>query len=156
MTTKVDIYYADWCPHCAVFKNAATWDVLQKTLMKKGIEVNKYEDGQNHDEIVAQGITGFPTIYVTKDGKRAEYIGPKTGEDIIKWIDQGMPQKGGGPGARHIYGWSPIAGTSWNGLYNVGGPQYIPPNEMYYKKKYKKYKAKYLELKAKLDKSLNR
>lgn len=120
--TVVELYYAEWCKHCNDFK--PEWEKIKKELDKLGIEHKEYEDGKNPDEIAAADVQGYPTIKITKD-IIYEYNGPRTFDDVLKEVKSVK---------------SPDSKT----VVQAGGAK-----SKNYFMKYKKYKAKYLSLKAK-------
>ena len=92
MTTKVTLYYADWCHHCNKFK--PEWDLLKQTFEKYGVEHAEFEDKQNPTEIKAAEIEGFPTIMITRDDHTYRYNGLGSAAEILNHLNI-LPQRGG-------------------------------------------------------------
>ena len=114
----ITLYHAEWCGHCRKFK--PVWDQLKEKLKGSGIKVAEYEDGQNKQQVENAGITGFPTIRITKNGQTTDYQGPRDLDSILKALGyddkKSINQSGGGE------------------------------DSDYYLMKYMKYKSKYLQL----------
>jgi thiol-disulfide isomerase/thioredoxin len=93
----VTLYYAKWCGHCTSFK--PKWNELKKTvdelttnknLNKNGINTitfREIEDSEikGNPELEKQ-VDGFPTIVITNSGKDIKYEGPRTVNEILKFI----------------------------------------------------------------------
>lgn len=75
--------YADWCGHCKKFK--PTWNEFKKKYNKV---CDIREVNADSDKKVAQNlqIRGYPTIMMLKDGKKINYQGPRTMEDLEKFV----------------------------------------------------------------------
>lgn len=99
MSKKVSLYYANWCGHCKRFK--PEWDKIKTELTKRNISYAEFEEGENSNEIRKAGITGYPTIMITKGNHNYEYKGPRSIDSIINEIEiqnGGFTQNGGGCG----------------------------------------------------------
>lgn len=130
----IELYYANWCGHCQKFK--PVWDEMVKMGEKgdnkmKGITMKEYnadtEPGQK--QIKKEDIHGYPTIIITINGDKEEYNGSRTIDDILAYINNGgvveekaYKQCGGG-----------------------NKKSYEKPD---FKRKYLKYKAKYMKVKG--------
>ncbi|TRY71848.1 hypothetical protein TCAL_05412 [Tigriopus californicus] len=85
-------YFAPWCGHCK--RLAPTWDELAKKYEgKAGIKVAKVDctsnDNQNKELCNDQGVNGFPTLIIHKDGQKvAEYSGKRELADLEKFVNQ--------------------------------------------------------------------
>ena len=135
--TKVELYYAEWCGHCNKFK--PEWEKFKKNALDGGIKTNEYEAEKDKTKVEEANVSGFPTIIITINGKKEDYNGPRTAEALMEYVkgDKPKPAEGGkynqcGAGRKHK--------KSLN-----------PNHETYYKVKYFKYKAKYMESKAEND-----
>ena len=129
--TGVTLYYAEWCGHCQRFK--PEWEKLKTMLKAKNIPVAEYEadnkGGKNPGKI-PQDIRGDPTIVVNGE----VYNGERTAQAIMRKVignnqvsnSGGYQQCGGGKKKKFMS---------------------YEEEEEYYKLKYYKYKAKYIESK---------
>lgn len=79
------MYYADWCPHCKVFK--PKWEVISKQLTASGVNCVSYECDENKEICNNAGVTGFPTIrYTNANGVTVDYSGAREIADIITYV----------------------------------------------------------------------
>ena len=159
MSNKIELYYANWCGHCQRFK--PVWEEMKPELKEMGVICSEYEDGRDESRIRAANIRGFPTLIITRNGKKEMYDGPRTKEAIIGLFGG---QKGGGEEGQ-------CGGGNCGTRNQRGGQCKVRPvvqsggyiklnlteddddddddddeNDEYYKMKYYKYKAKYLRL----------
>lgn len=117
------LFWSKSCGACTNFK--PTWDKIKEKLANTDIEVKEYELGtgkKDNDSAQAEkkyDVQYIPTIIIETDGNGTQYKGPRTQNAIIAAV--------GGP-------------------VQCGGAQLKEEEELYYKMKYLKYKAKYLEL----------
>ena len=81
------LFKAEWCPHCKTF--LTEWDKLQNEL--KDFKFTKVDDAEK--EIIDKynqmdfEIKGYPTLFLGKNGKYLEYMGPMDKETIVKFIN---------------------------------------------------------------------
>lgn len=134
MTNKVtvELYYATWCGHCKNFKGE--WEKLKQELAKKGYSFGEYEDEQDRQKIEEENIQGYPTILISKNGKKEEYNGPRTSNDIMDFVSG---KSGNADNSNSKF-------KQCGGASNRKTPR--KSNE-YWKLKYLKYKAKYMKSK---------
>ena len=81
------LFYADWCPHCQVFK--PVWKNIVDALEKnKKIQVAEVEySDMEHVPKKFKNIRGFPTLQVIKGGKViSEYDGNRTEKEVKEYI----------------------------------------------------------------------
>lgn len=97
-TTSISLYHADWCGHCTRFK--PTWEALKPEFKKHNITFNEYEHSKNSNEIREAGVTGFPTIKITKNNNTYDYTGPR---DPTSILDELNKQYGGSIDYKHKY-----------------------------------------------------
>jgi protein disulfide-isomerase A6 len=69
---EVELYYANWCPHCVNFKS--DWKKFKKAVDGK-IVCRQYEESENKELMAKKGINGFPTLRIIVDGNMEEYDG---------------------------------------------------------------------------------
>jgi thiol-disulfide isomerase/thioredoxin len=85
------LYYADWCPHCKTIKPAfKDWSKNGfVTAAGKNVKVRMVEQGENPEEVTAQGVKGFPTfILKTAGGKSVEFQGDRTPDGYLKFLEE--------------------------------------------------------------------
>jgi len=126
---KVEYYYATWCHYCQEF--SPQWEKF-KNMINNKIEAMEYEASKDADKVDENKITGFPTIMVTKDGNTMQYNGPRNADALYNFVVNGT------------------VGGNADEKYKQCGGGLIYQDEIYYKKKYCKYKAKYMKLKDEL------
>src|SRR5579885_2477318 len=86
---KVELFYADWCPHCENF--LPEWNnVLVPIFQKEGIKFAKYEAEENPQKMIDENIEGYPTIKITKDETTIDYKGDRTAKAIMDCIKNGL------------------------------------------------------------------
>jgi glutaredoxin len=78
---SVDYYTLNGCPHCTAFN--PEWAKFEVEAKKKGIQTAKYEAREHRDKIAEAGVDGFPTIMITKHGKRYVYEGPRKADALL-------------------------------------------------------------------------
>lgn len=78
----VELFYANWCPHCHDFMK--TWDELKKNYGN----TYKFIDYEEAAIPARAGvISGYPTIKITVNGIKKTYTGARTPDAIIAFID---------------------------------------------------------------------
>lgn len=82
-------FFAPWCGHCK--RLAPTWEELGTKLLnnKQGIVIAKVDCTQelSKDLCNKEGVDGFPSIYVYKNGVRSsEYSGSRDLDDLYQFI----------------------------------------------------------------------
>ena len=88
---KLMFFSADWCPHCK--KAKPEWDKFSSEYVNKKIGNYKVmpesvdcTDGENR-LIQEYSIDGYPTVSMIKDGKRVNFSGRITDENIQQFVD---------------------------------------------------------------------
>ncbi len=80
------LFFADWCGHCKQLK--PIWEQLANTKTHYLVAAVDCTSG-NKDLMSKFEITGFPTIYVFKNGKYAgDYDGGRSLEDLKNYADK--------------------------------------------------------------------
>lgn len=123
--SKVTLYHANWCGHCVKFQ--PEWKNIKAKLDQIGIEHAEFEQTADGAVMEKEGIKGFPTIKITKNGKTSEYEGQRNLNSILESLDVSA-QSGG-----------------YNGCADRRDCR--RGNSINYHQKYLKYKQKYLKLK---------
>lgn len=128
---KVVLYYAIWCPHCALVK--PIFDNLQKIFENNSnVEIKTIEDSQIKTMTEKPDISGYPTIMIGKGDKMVEFD-KRDEESLVNKINSLLESQKGGNQHVHL-------------LFNMKGGKRQMDDELMYKQKYIKYKAKYLKL----------
>ena len=73
------LFYWKDCGHCKTMM--PEWDKFMKSNSNQGIKVNKIEKDENPGLMDKMGVSGFPTILLTKNGSVVKpYEGERTAE----------------------------------------------------------------------------
>merc|ERR1712136_609816 len=85
-------FYAPWCGHCK--KLAPTWvQLADKYASTEGVTIAKVDctsnDNKNKELCNAQGVNGFPTLNIYKDGEKVDEFNGKRGlDDLAAFVDR--------------------------------------------------------------------
>jgi protein disulfide-isomerase-like protein len=81
----VTLYYAPWCGHC---KNLMPeWVKVEHALKAHPhVRVNKINSEENPHLAHREGVKGYPTIILQTEGKKTQYKGDRTANDIISFV----------------------------------------------------------------------
>lgn len=85
-------FFAPWCGHCK--RMAPTWEQLaasyeDNAAVKIGHVDCTADDNQNRAICDSQGVNGFPTLIVYKDGKKIEeYSGKRDLSALQDFVDK--------------------------------------------------------------------
>jgi glutaredoxin len=79
--TVVSLYSMQGCPHCVAFK--PEWDKFTANL-PNGVSAQQID--ANDPKTQEAGVTGFPTIIITKNGKNTTYNGERTAVALTKAV----------------------------------------------------------------------
>jgi len=83
----LNMYYADWCPHCTAAKPefaklGSTMTIGGKQVVCKAIEAEK------NPELVKEAVKGYPTIRLYDPaGKMTEYEGERTAKGFRSFVE---------------------------------------------------------------------
>jgi len=90
-------FFAPWCGHCK--RLAPTWEELATKLAdKNGIKVAKVDctegNDRNRELCNGQGVTGFPTLNLYKNGELVEeFKGKRTLDDLVAFVNKHLVEK---------------------------------------------------------------
>jgi len=90
-------FFAPWCGHCK--RLAPTWDELAgKFSSADDVTVAKVDctsdDNKNKGLCSEQGVNGFPTLHIYKDGKKVEeFSGKRTIEGLEAFVEKHRTKK---------------------------------------------------------------
>jgi len=85
-------FYAPWCGHCK--RLAPTWvQLADKYASTEGVTIAKVDctsnDNKNKELCNAQGVNGFPTLNIYKDGEKVDEFNGKRGlDDLAVFVDK--------------------------------------------------------------------
>lgn len=80
---EVELYYANWCPHCVNFKS--DWKKFKKAVDGK-IVCRQYEESEHKELMAKKNINGFPTLRIIVDGNMEEYEGQRNFETLYNYV----------------------------------------------------------------------
>merc|ERR1719508_502699 len=86
------MFFAPWCGHCK--RLAPTWEELAKKYTdNSGVVIAHVyctaADNTNRPLCDAQGVNGFPTLHIYKDGVKAEeYNGKRDLAELEKFVEK--------------------------------------------------------------------
>ena len=80
------LFYWKDCGHCKSMM--PEWDKFMKSNSNQGVKVNKIEKDENPGLMDKMGVSGFPTILLTKNGQVVKpYEGERTAEAFQAFIN---------------------------------------------------------------------
>lgn len=81
-------FYAPWCGHCK--RLAPTWDELSvKYAGSASVKVAKVDCTKSQSVCSAEGVDGYPTVFLYMDGKRVvEYDGDRTLDNLVRFVNE--------------------------------------------------------------------
>jgi thiol-disulfide isomerase/thioredoxin len=80
------MYYADWCGYCQKAKPEFQKLMEDSDLSKMGVNPRMVDAEQNEAAAKADGVQGFPTFILKKNGKNIPYEGGYTYSEFIKFL----------------------------------------------------------------------
>jgi len=115
-------FYADWCPHCQMFKpiftefedavNSGKEEVKDADGSKANVRVLKINCVDFEETCQDQRVQGFPTIRIYRRSSTAqqaeEYQGPRTVESLLSFMRDKV-------GQRHMH-----TGVAYHNMFNEG------------------------------------
>jgi thiol-disulfide isomerase/thioredoxin len=82
----VTYYYLPRCPHCVAFQDE--WATFQSTAdpsLMTAVSIDASDDS-NRKLIASEGISGYPTIRILKNGNVVEYKGARKASSLIDYV----------------------------------------------------------------------
>lgn len=90
-------FYAPWCGHCK--RLAPTWDELSGAFSEnKNVKIGKVdctsEENKNKELCNENGVNGFPTLILFKNGEKvSEYNGKRDLEDLKSFVSKHLEEE---------------------------------------------------------------
>ncbi|KAJ1565207.1 protein disulfide-isomerase precursor, partial [Nowakowskiella sp. JEL0078] len=75
-------FYAPWCGHCKAL--APEYEIAATTLKESKIPIAKVDCTVENALCEEQGVKGFPTLKIFRDGVSSEFKGQRKADDIIE------------------------------------------------------------------------
>jgi len=86
-TLEVALYYSPQCGYCKLFmKDWQEFNERITKIYKNNISTKKINCAENKCE----GIAGYPTIMLTKEGKSVQFEGERSVDNLMKFVDKNI------------------------------------------------------------------
>jgi thiol-disulfide isomerase/thioredoxin len=81
---QLKLYYANWCGWSKKF--LPTWTELEKKV--KNVKLIKIDCENESNKAQCQNIPGYPFLVLEKDGKKINYNGDRSYNDVSKFLNK--------------------------------------------------------------------
>jgi thiol-disulfide isomerase/thioredoxin len=82
----VTYYYLPKCPYCVAFSDEwAKFEATSDPSLIKAVSIDASEDS-NKKLVASEGISGYPTIRIVKDGNSMDYKGDRKASALIDYV----------------------------------------------------------------------
>ena len=78
---KLILFYAEWCGASRQF--LPVWDEIEEIV---GIQTQRVNVDENQEMAKEYGIQYLPTLYLVSGNNRVKYDGPRTKNNIVKFV----------------------------------------------------------------------
>jgi len=83
-------FFAPWCGHCKAL--APHYEEAATALKEKNIKIAKVDCVEEGELCQGQGVQGYPTLKVFRNGTPTDYTGPRKADGIISYmVKQSLP-----------------------------------------------------------------
>ena len=84
----VTYYYLPGCPYCVAFKDEwAKFQGMADPSLMTAVSIDG-NDSNNKEKISSEGISGYPTIRITKNGNTIDYKGKREASALIDYVSK--------------------------------------------------------------------
>jgi len=84
----VTYYYLPGCPHCVAFSDEwAKFEGTADPSLMTAVSIDA-SDENNKAVIASEGISGYPTIRITKNGNNVDYKGKRDALALIDYVSK--------------------------------------------------------------------
>ncbi|KAG0276455.1 protein disulfide-isomerase precursor, partial [Linnemannia exigua] len=77
-------FFAPWCGHCKAL--APEYEIAATELKEHNIPIAKVDCTVETDLCQEQGIQGYPTLKVFREGTPSDYTGPRKADGIVSYL----------------------------------------------------------------------
>ncbi|KAI1300849.1 protein disulfide-isomerase precursor [Mortierella claussenii] len=77
-------FFAPWCGHCKAL--APEYEIAATQLKEAGIPIAKVDCTVEVDLCQEQGVQGYPTLKIFRDGESTDYNGPRKADGIVSFM----------------------------------------------------------------------
>eukprot|EP00092_Neocalanus_flemingeri_P004114 GFUD01004426.1.p1 GENE.GFUD01004426.1~~GFUD01004426.1.p1 ORF type:complete len:519 (+),score=155.88 GFUD01004426.1:230-1786(+) len=81
-------FYAPWCGHCQQLEPEYVKAAKELLESKSEVKLAKVDATAHKETGTKFNIEGFPTLKFFKDGKPADYNGPREAKGIVSWLEK--------------------------------------------------------------------
>jgi len=85
---NIMLFKAEWCTYCKKFN--PTWNELEQQFKSKNLRFKVYDSEQDKIEHMLYNINSYPTIIMNINGKKIDFDGNRTKEELEKFINNNL------------------------------------------------------------------